>query len=76
LAAQKAQAIVEFKEFAAGHYRDGVLLPAERTLLNLKRRELLLTAAEVDEILGAIEAEIQQHQANLEIYRSVLTDFQ
>jgi formylglycine-generating enzyme required for sulfatase activity len=72
LAAQKAQAIVEFKEFAVGHYRDGVLLPAERTLLNLKQRELLLTAPEVDEILGAIEAEIQQHQANLEIYRSTV----
>jgi formylglycine-generating enzyme required for sulfatase activity len=72
LAAQKAQAIVEFKAFAVGHYRDGVLLPAERTLLNLKQRELLLTAPEVDEILGAIEAEVQQHQANLEIYRSTV----
>jgi formylglycine-generating enzyme required for sulfatase activity len=48
------------------------LLPAERTLLNLKQRELLLTDAEVNEILGAIEAEIQQHQANLEIYRSTV----
>jgi formylglycine-generating enzyme required for sulfatase activity len=72
LAAQKAQAIVEFKAFAVGHYRDGVLLPAERTLLNLKQRELLLTDGEVNEILGAIEAEIQQHQANLEIYRSTI----
>jgi hypothetical protein len=40
LAAQKSQAIVDFKEFATGHYHDGVLLPAERTLLNLKQREL------------------------------------
>jgi TIR domain len=72
LAAQKAQAIVEFKVFATDHYRDGVLLPAERTLLNLKQRELLLTAAEVNEILSSIEAEVQQHQANLEIYRSTV----
>jgi formylglycine-generating enzyme required for sulfatase activity len=31
-----------------------------------------LTDGEVREILGAIEAEIQQHQANLEIYRSTV----
>jgi formylglycine-generating enzyme required for sulfatase activity len=72
LAVQKANAIQVFRAKAEDFYKDGVLSPGEKALLDLERKRLGLDKPEAEEVLGAVKSAYQQHQADLECYRQTL----
>jgi TIR domain/Sulfatase-modifying factor enzyme 1 len=72
LAVQKANAKQAFRAKAEDFYKDGVLSPGERALLDLERKRLGLDEPEAEASLGAVKSAYQQHQADLEYYRQTL----
>jgi formylglycine-generating enzyme required for sulfatase activity len=74
MAVQKANAIQTFRAKAEDFYKDGVLSPGERALLDIERKRLGLDELEAEAILGAVKSAYQQHQADLECYRQTLID--
>lgn len=71
MAVQKANAIQAFRAKAESFYKDGVISPGERALLNLERNRLGLET-EAEAILEAVKTAYQQHKDNLEQYRQTL----
>jgi formylglycine-generating enzyme required for sulfatase activity len=71
-ATQKAKTIQAFRAKAESFYKDGVISPGERALLDLEGKHLGLDKPEAEAILEAVKTAYQQHKDNLEKYRQTL----